>query len=59
MLMIFSVLFMVELLWCYVYVHLTYGVIGAIKIISIDEENWLGITLELKIISHKIICKSM
>ena len=40
-------------------IHLTSGVIGAINIISIDEENWLGVTLELKIISHKIICESI
>ena len=40
-------------------IHLTSGVIGAINIISIDEENWFSLTLELNIISHKIIWESL
>ena len=40
-------------------IHLTSGVIGTINIISIDEETWLGVTLERKIISHRIIWESM
>ena len=40
-------------------IHLTSVVVDAINIISIDEENWLSVTLELKTISHKIIWESM
>ena len=40
-------------------IHLTSGVIGAINITSIVEENWITVTLELKIISHKIIWECM
>ena len=40
-------------------IYLTSGVIGAINIISIVKENWISVTLELKIISHKIIWESM
>ena len=40
-------------------IRLTSGVIGAINIISIVEENWISVTLELKIISHNIIWESM
>ena len=40
-------------------IHLTSVVIGAINIISINEGNWLSITLELNIISHKIILESL
>ena len=40
-------------------IHLASGVIGAINIISIDERNFLSVTLELKIISHVIIWESM
>ena len=33
----------------------TYDVVGAISIGSVDEENWLSVTFIIKIISHTII----
>ena len=40
-------------------IHIPSGVIGAINIISINEEIWLTVSFKVKITNHKVICESM
>ena len=39
-------------------IDIPFDVICAINISSVDEENWLNITFNVQIISHKIIWRS-